>query len=160
MVWYSVDTVEHTYDACPKYSELGSFRIIAYLYVSDGSRRWPRQSTEKKYSVFIYSEAEPHAMYAIYKQMHTLCVLQYLIPALHTCGWREHPHGVPASLVQDDLLCQLAIACLLSLPPLELLLQHLVSLPSLLLLDLLSHAGVAVSVSLLHTKTQIIKAGN
>ena len=32
-------TVEHTYDACPKYSELGSFRIIAYLYVSDGSCR-------------------------------------------------------------------------------------------------------------------------
>ena len=31
--------VEHTYDACPKYSELGSFRIIAYLYVSDGSHR-------------------------------------------------------------------------------------------------------------------------
>ena len=32
------NTVEHIYDACPKYSELGSFRIIAYLYVSDGSR--------------------------------------------------------------------------------------------------------------------------
>ena len=32
-------TVEHTYDACPKYSELGSFRIIAYPYVSEGSRR-------------------------------------------------------------------------------------------------------------------------
>ena len=32
-------TVEHIYDACPKNSELGSFRIIAYLYVSDGSRR-------------------------------------------------------------------------------------------------------------------------
>ena len=30
---------------------------------------------KKKYSVFIYSEAEPHAMYAIYKQTHTLCVL-------------------------------------------------------------------------------------
>ena len=35
----SVNTVEHIYDACPKYSELGSFRIIAYRYVSDGSRR-------------------------------------------------------------------------------------------------------------------------
>ena len=34
-----VSTVEHKYDACPKYSELGSFRIIAYLYVSDGSHR-------------------------------------------------------------------------------------------------------------------------
>ena len=33
------DTVEHIYDACPKYSELGNFRIIAYLYVSYGSRR-------------------------------------------------------------------------------------------------------------------------
>ena len=28
------NTVEHTYDGCPKYSELGIFRIIAYLYVS------------------------------------------------------------------------------------------------------------------------------
>ena len=32
-------TVEHTYDACPKYSELGSFCIIAYLYISNGSHR-------------------------------------------------------------------------------------------------------------------------
>ena len=31
----------------------------------------------KKYSVFIYSEAEPHAMYAIYKLMRKLCVPQY-----------------------------------------------------------------------------------
>ena len=30
----------------------------------------------KKYSVFIYSEAEPHAMYAIYKQTRKVCVLQ------------------------------------------------------------------------------------
>ena len=30
----------------------------------------------KKYSVFIYSKAEPQAMYAIYKQTRTLCVLQ------------------------------------------------------------------------------------
>ena len=36
-------------------------------------------TVRKKYSVFIYSEAEPHAMYAIYKQTLTLCVLQYLI---------------------------------------------------------------------------------
>ena len=35
-------------------------------------------TVRKKYSVFIYSEAEPHAMYAIYKQTLTLCVLQYL----------------------------------------------------------------------------------
>ena len=33
----------------------------------------------KKYSVFIYSAAEPRAMYAIYKQTLTLCVLQYII---------------------------------------------------------------------------------
>ena len=32
------NTVEHIYDACPKYSELGSFIIIAYLYVSNGIR--------------------------------------------------------------------------------------------------------------------------
>ena len=32
--WASKITVEHTFDACPK-----SFRIIAYLYVSDSSCR-------------------------------------------------------------------------------------------------------------------------
>ena len=36
-------------------------------------------TVRKKYSVFIYSDAEPHAMYAIYKQMLTLCVLQYQV---------------------------------------------------------------------------------
>ena len=30
----------------------------------------------KKYSGFIYNETEPHAMYAMYKQARTLCVLQ------------------------------------------------------------------------------------
>ena len=30
-------------------------------------------TVRKKYSVFIYSEAEPHAMYAIYKQTHIVC---------------------------------------------------------------------------------------
>ena len=35
-------------------------------------------TVRNKYSVFIYSEAEPHAMYAIYKQTLTLCVLQYI----------------------------------------------------------------------------------
>ena len=34
-------------------------------------------AVRKRYSVFIYSEAEPYAMYAIYKQTCTLCVLQY-----------------------------------------------------------------------------------
>ena len=32
-------SAEHAYDAYPKYSELGSFCIITYLYVSDGSPR-------------------------------------------------------------------------------------------------------------------------
>ena len=32
----------------------------------------------KKYSVFIYSEAEPHAMYAIYKHTRKFHVLQYI----------------------------------------------------------------------------------
>ena len=35
-------------------------------------------TVRKKYSVFIYSEAEPYAMYVIYKQTLTLCVLQFL----------------------------------------------------------------------------------
>ena len=34
-------------------------------------------TVRKKYSVFIYSEAESHAMCTIYKQTSTLCVLQY-----------------------------------------------------------------------------------
>ena len=34
-------------------------------------------TVRKKHSVFVYSEAEPRAMYAIYKQTRTLCVLQY-----------------------------------------------------------------------------------
>ena len=72
-----IDIVEQMYDACPKYSELGNIRIKAYLYVRDGSHRWQRQYSKKNYSVFIYSKAEPHAMYAIYKQTLTLCVLQY-----------------------------------------------------------------------------------
>ena len=36
-------------------------------------------TVREKYSVFIYSEAETHNMYTIYKQMRTLCVLQYRI---------------------------------------------------------------------------------
>ena len=35
-------------------------------------------TVRKKYSIFIYNETEPHAMYAIYKQKLTLCVLQYV----------------------------------------------------------------------------------
>ena len=57
-------------------------------------------TVKKKYSVFIYSEAEPHAMYAIYKQTLTLCVIQYFISskvAANGCSGgkmglsREHP---------------------------------------------------------------------
>ena len=33
----------------------------------------------KKYSVFIYSEAEPHAKYAIYKHTRKFRVLQYTV---------------------------------------------------------------------------------
>ena len=35
-------------------------------------------TVRNKYSVFIYSEVEPHAMHAIYKQTLRLCVLQYI----------------------------------------------------------------------------------
>ena len=39
----------------------------------------------KKYSVFIYSEAEPHAKYAIYKHTRKFCVLQYIYIYIHIC---------------------------------------------------------------------------
>ena len=57
---------------------------------------------KKKYSVFIYSEAEPHAMYATYKQTRTLCVLQYLIVDILNClvglsGIPPEPHNPPFS---------------------------------------------------------------
>ena len=42
-------------------------------------------TVRKKYSVFIYSEAEPHAMYAIYKQTLTLCVLLYICLCVCVC---------------------------------------------------------------------------
>ena len=32
----------------------------------------------EKYNIFIYSETESHAMYALYNQTRKLCVLQYL----------------------------------------------------------------------------------
>ena len=58
-----MDTVEHINDACPKFGELGSFRIIMYLYVKATVAAADSASTvRKKYSVFIYSEAEPHTM--------------------------------------------------------------------------------------------------
>ena len=59
-------TVEHTYDACPKYSELGSFRIIAYFMLATVAAADSASTVRRKYSVFVYSEAKPRAMYAIY----------------------------------------------------------------------------------------------
>ena len=48
----------------------------------------------KKYRVFIYSEAEPHVMYAIYKQTLTLCVLQYLFELrISPLPFRKQMHG-------------------------------------------------------------------
>ena len=67
-------TVEHTYDACPDYSELGSFRIIAYLYVSDGSHRWQRQSTEKKSTAFLYIAKRNHTLCTLYINRRVYCV--------------------------------------------------------------------------------------
>ena len=71
------DTVEHIYDACPKYSEWGSFPLKRVFKLATVAAADSASTVRKKYSVFIYSEAEPHAMYAIYKQTLTLCVLQY-----------------------------------------------------------------------------------
>ena len=39
----------------------------------------------KKYSVFIYSEAEPHAKYAIYKHTRKFRVLQYMYIYRYVC---------------------------------------------------------------------------
>ena len=49
-------------------------------------------TVRKKYSLFIYSEAEPHAMYASCKQTHTLCVLQYFhnFPFLDTVALKKY----------------------------------------------------------------------
>ena len=41
-------------------------------------------TVRKKYSVFMYSEVEPRAMYAIYKQTRKLCVLQYIHTYIHS----------------------------------------------------------------------------
>ena len=53
-----------------------SKRIFMLATVAAADSAKVVESTEKKYSFFIYSEAEPHAMYAIYKQTRKLCVLQ------------------------------------------------------------------------------------
>ena len=54
----------------------------------------------KKYSVFIYSKAEPRAMYAIYKQTLTLCVLQYTI-------YRCNPNNKRTPKISEG--CQIGI---------------------------------------------------
>ena len=46
--------------------------MLAMIAAADST-----STVRKKYSVFINSEAEPHAMYAIYKQTRILCVLEY-----------------------------------------------------------------------------------
>ena len=62
-------TVEHTYVACPKYSELGSFRIIAYLNVSDGlAAADSAYSTEK-------STAWNHTLCTLYINKCVHCVI-------------------------------------------------------------------------------------
>ena len=59
-------TVDHTYDTCPKYSKLGSFGIIKRIFMlATVAAANIKKVQIKKYSVFIYREAEPHAMYAI-----------------------------------------------------------------------------------------------
>ena len=64
--------------------------MLATLAAADSA-----STVKKKYSVSIYSEAEPHAMYAIYKQTHTLCVLQFsyfskAALTTHKLRWLEH----------------------------------------------------------------------
>ena len=56
----------------------------------------------KKYSVFIYSEAEPHAMYAIYKQTRKLCVLQYLTWPI----WHDKTLRLPEIKIIEGALCE------------------------------------------------------
>ena len=101
-----ISTVEHTYDTCPKYSELGSFRIIAIFMLAMVAAADSASTVRKKYSVFIYSEAEPQAMDAIYKQTRTLCVLQYLLrePESRTClpSWPPCCRAVRASPVSGE----------------------------------------------------------
>ena len=55
--------VEHTYDAC--------IFMLATVTAADSAK------VQKKSTEFYIYQAEPHAMYAIYKQTRTLCVLQY-----------------------------------------------------------------------------------
>ena len=58
--------MEHTYDACPKYSELGSFASERIFMLATVAAADSAKVQKKKYSIFIYSEAEPHAMCVIY----------------------------------------------------------------------------------------------
>ena len=63
-------------------------------------------TVRKMYSVLIYSEAEPHAMYAIYKQKRTLCVLQYPPPSWMVKDSMDEPIPMVRALV--NLLLQSA----------------------------------------------------
>ena len=52
--------------------------MLATVAVADSA-----STVIKKYSVFIYSEAEPHAKYAIYKHTRKFRVLQYIYIYVH-----------------------------------------------------------------------------
>ena len=54
--------------------------MLATVAAADGA-----STARKKYSVFIFSEAEPHAMYAIYKQTRTLADFKFCV-RLNTHG--------------------------------------------------------------------------
>ena len=66
-------------------------------------------TVRKKYRVFLNSEAEPYAMYAIYKQTLTLCVLQflyydrYVFVHPNTCAKRS-PYLSPGTYSIDHVL--------------------------------------------------------
>ena len=62
-------TVEHTFDACPKYSEFGSFPIIAYLYDAAVSAK-----VQKKSTAFLYIAKQNHRLYTIYRNRRVQCV--------------------------------------------------------------------------------------
>ena len=61
----------------PNIANWGVFATLRIFMLATAAAADSASTVRKKYSVFIYSEAEPHAMYAIYKQTLKLCVLQY-----------------------------------------------------------------------------------
>ena len=62
-------------------------------------------TVRKKYSVFIYSDEEPHAMYAIYKQTLTLCVLQYTYRQYGLCLLSKHEYD--SACFKGSQICKL-----------------------------------------------------